>query len=149
MARADVGAAGAVLVLAAVAAHEAGTLPSGTLHSPGPGFFPWWTSLALVLLALVLMIQTLLWRAAPQTGEAPGGIARVVALLAVLGAYAFALEPVGYPLCTFLLVLFMLRVIAVYRWPIALAMALLVAGGSYVVFAVWLKVALPPGQWMG
>ncbi len=149
MARAEVFAAGAVLVLAAVAVHESGKLPSGTLHGPGPGFFPWWTSVALVFLALVLLIQTLVWRAAPQRGEAPGGIAQVVALLAVLGAYAFALEPVGFPLCTFLLVLFMVRVIAAYRWPLALTLAVLVAGGSYVVFAFWLKVPLPPGQWGG
>ena len=42
----------------------------------------------------------------------------------------------------------MVRVIAVYRWPIALPLAALAAGGSYVVFALWLKVALPPGQWL-
>lgn len=148
MARAQVLAAGAVLVLAAVAVHESGKLPSGTLHGPGPGFFPWWTSVALVFLALVLLIQAIVRRAAPQGGQAPEGIARLVALVAVLGAYTFALEPVGYPLCTFLLVLFMVRVIAVYRWPLALTLAVLVAGGSYVVFALWLKVPLPPGQWV-
>src|SRR5574341_91289 len=121
MARAVVIAAGSVLALAALAVHESAKRPPGTVHSPGPGFFPWWTSVALVSLAVVLLIQTLISRAAPAAGQARGGVLRVVALLAVLGAYALALEPAGYPLSTFLLVLFMVRVIAVYRWPTALA----------------------------
>ena len=149
MAKGDVIAAGSVLALALVAVHESSKLPAGTVHAPGPGFFPWWTSLALLVLAGVLLIQTLVSRAAPETGQARGGVVRVAALLAVLGAYAVGLEPAGYPLCTFLLVLFMLRVIAVYRCPIALALAVGVAGGSYVVFALWLRVPLPPGQWVG
>ena len=31
--------------------------------------------------------------------------------------------------------------------PLALGVSLLAAGGSYLLFAVWLKVPLPPGPW--
>ena len=56
-----------------------------------------------------------------------------------------ALEPLGYPLSTFLLVLLMLRPASRRRLVPALGLALLAAGGSYALFAVWLKVPLPPG----
>jgi hypothetical protein len=32
-----------------------------------------------------------------------------------------------------------------HRWPVALGVAALAGFGSYVVFAVWLGVPLPPG----
>src|SRR5262249_18573041 len=81
-------------------------------------------------------------RGEPESGRR---ITKVLALLAVLALYTFSLEPLGYPLCTFLLVLFMLRVTDPQRWPVALGMAALTAAGSYIVFAVWLSVPLPRG----
>ncbi|HEU5323520.1 MAG TPA: tripartite tricarboxylate transporter TctB family protein, partial [Methylomirabilota bacterium] len=74
-------------------------------------------------------------------GRARGG--RVLGLLAVLAAYALALEPLGYPVSTFGLVLFMLRVTEPHRWWVALGVALAVAAGSWVLFGVWLQVPLP------
>jgi putative tricarboxylic transport membrane protein len=65
--------------------------------------------------------------------------------LVILAAYTFLLDPLGYPICTFLLVLFMLRVLDPQRWRVALSIAVLAAAGSYVVFAVWLSVPLPRG----
>ena len=80
----------------------------------------------------------------------PGGggrrILKVGGLLVALAAYVLLFEPLGYPLCTFLLVLFMLRVVDPHRWALALGMAAIAALGSYLVFfAVWLHVPLPPG----
>jgi putative tricarboxylic transport membrane protein len=70
---------------------------------------------------------------------------KVAALLVVLAAYAFLLDPLGFPFCTFLLVLFMLRVTDPQGWALALGMAAITAIGSYVVFALWLRVPLPRG----
>ena len=69
----------------------------------------------------------------------------MTALLLVLAAYTFLLDFLGYLICTFLLVLFMLRATDPQRWTVALSMALLTAVGSYVVFAIWLSVPLPRG----
>jgi putative tricarboxylic transport membrane protein len=132
------------LILGIAAVHEASKLPYGTIHSPGPGFFPWWTSVIIVLLALILVVQALTLRSR-TAGEGSGRIAKVALLLVVLSAYTFLLDPLGYLLCTFLLVLFMLRVLDPHRWMVALGMALFTAVGSYVVFAVWLSVPLPRG----
>jgi putative tricarboxylic transport membrane protein len=145
MRRADAVAASTLLAVAAVAVYEAGRLPLGTPRNPGPGFVPWWTGAVLGGLALALLGQAL---AAPRPARAAatgGGVGRIAGLAGVLAAYVLLLEPVGYPACTFLLVLFMLRTGAPQRWPVAAGVAALAAVGSYLLFAVWLKVPLPPG----
>jgi hypothetical protein len=149
MRRADVVAAGAVLAFAAVAFHQAGRLPLGTARNPGPGFVPWWVAAALGVLAVALLVQALAAR--PASGAAASGARAgpVAGLLAVLAAYVALLEPAGYPACTFGLVLYMLRVVTPHRWPVALGVAALAAVGSFFLFAVWLKVPLPPGPLLG
>lgn len=144
MVRRDAAVAAMALVFGAAAAYESAQLPFGTVHNPGQGFFPWWTSAVIVLLAVILLVQALRSRSSALR-EGPGRIAKVAALLIVLATYTFLLEPLGYPLCTFLLVLFMLRATDSQRWPVALGMAAITAAGSYVVFAIWLSVPLPRG----
>ena len=146
MARRDVVAASALLLFAVLAAFEsARLLPFGGLRNPGPGFFPWWVSLALGLLALVLLGRSLVKGRGFRKIEAGGRLLNVVGVLAVLAVYSLSLDVVGYPIATFAVVLFMLRVTEPHRWPLALGIALLAAGGSYVLFAVWLAVPLPAG----
>ena len=145
MVRRDAAAAAVTLVFSAVALFESSKLPFGTVHGPGPGFVPWWTSLALDLLALILLAQALTSSSPGTAGERPARIAKVGVLLAVLAMYVLFLEPLGYLLCTFLLILFMLRVTDPQRWVVALGMSAIAAVGSYIVFAVWLSVPLPPG----
>ena len=144
MVRRDAAVAALALGFGAAAAYESAKLPFGTVHSPGPGFFPWWTSVLIAAIAVILLVQTLAARADAEI-DSGGRIAKVVVLLGILALYTFMLETLGYPLCTFLLVLFMLRVTDPQRWPVALGMAAATAVGSYVVFAVWLSVPLPRG----
>ena len=144
MVRRDAVAGAAALAFGAAALYEAAKLPFGTVHNPGQGFFPWWTSAVINVLAPILLFQAL--RSPSRTArDEPGRLAKVVLLLVVLAAYTFLLEPLGYTLCTFLLVLFMLRATDPRRWAVALGMAAITAVASYVVFAVWLSVPLPRG----
>jgi putative tricarboxylic transport membrane protein len=130
--------------LGAAAAYEAAKLPFGTIHNPGPGFFPWWTSVVIILLGLVLVFTALRPRSSHARKDS-GRVVKVFVLLVVLAVYTFLLDLLGYLVCTFLLVLFMLRATDPQRWPIALCVAAMAAIGSYVVFAVWLSVPLPRG----
>jgi len=132
------------LLFGATAAYESTKLSFGTIHSPGPGFFPWWTSILIVLLSLIFLVRALTSHS-PTGREGFGRIGKVVALLIVLAAYTFLLDSVGYPLCTFLLVLFMLRVTDPQSWSLAVGVAAITAVGSYIVFAMWLSVPLPRG----
>ncbi len=146
MARGDAVAAVALLLFAGLAAFEsARLLPFGVVRNPGPGFFPWWVSLTLGVVALVQLGQLLIERRAPEVAQPAGRLGKVVALVAVLAVYSLVVDVVGYPIATFGLVLFMLRVTEPHRWPLAFGIALLAAGGSYVLFAVWLGVPLPAG----
>ena len=146
MARRDVVAASALVLFAALAAFEsARLLPFGAVRNPGPGFFPWWVSLALGLLALVVLGHSLMKGREPEKTEVGGRLLKVVGVLALLAVYSLGLDAIGYPIATFAVVLFMLRVTEPHRWPLALGIALLAAGGSYVLFAVWLGVPLPAG----
>ena len=141
----DAVAAAALLIFAAVAAVESlRLLPYGALRNPGPAFFPWWTSLTLAGLSVVLLVQTARSGAERRTAGGERWI-KVAGLLAALAVYSLVLEPAGYPIATFALVLFMLRVTERTPWLVALTAALLAAGGTYVVFAVWLAVPLPAG----
>jgi hypothetical protein len=144
MVRRDTIVAVVALALGAGALYESSKLPLGTVQSPGPGFFPWWTSALIVLLALFLLGQAL--RSPPDAAAEPSRrIAKVLGLVLALSAYVFLLDPLGYPACTFLLVLFMLRGIDSQRWPLAFGMAAITSAGSYILFAVWLSVPLPRG----
>ena len=144
MASRDVVVAGLALALGAAAIIESAKLPLGTVRNPGQGFFPWWTSVVIVLLAIVLLAQVLTSRSSTSQ-HTPGRIAKVTALLLVLAAYTLLLDLLGYLICTFLLVLFMLRATDPQRWTVALGMAAITAVASYVVFAIWLSVPLPRG----
>lgn len=152
MARRDVVAAVVMLVFAsAVAVESLRLLPFGAVRNPGPGFFPWWTSVVLAVLSLVLLGHAIRANVSPfrahsrAEDETRAGLVRVVGLLAALAVYSLGLDAVGYPIATFLLVLFMLRTTEPHRWPVALGLAVLAAGGSYLVFATWLAVPLPTG----
>ena len=148
MVRRDAIVAGALLAFGAAAIHEAAQLPFGSVRSPGPGFFPLWASVVMEGLALILLAQILFRRAPAGVGEPAGRLAKVGALLVVLAAYVFFLEPLGYLLLTFLLLLFMLRVTDPQRWSVALSISAIAAVGSYVLFAVWLSVPLPQGLFL-
>jgi putative tricarboxylic transport membrane protein len=140
-----IAAAVMVLVAAAVGVESARLLPYGAVRNPGPGFFPWWTSLTLGVLSLVLLVVSSRTRPSAIADDGARRLGKVAGVLAILAVYSVALEPIGYPIATFVLVLFMLRVTEPQRWLLALAMAVLAAGGSYLVFAVWLAVPLPAG----
>ena len=59
MSKRDIGVAALTLIFGAGAAYESAKLPFGTVHSPGQGFFPWWISAVIFLLALLLLFQAL------------------------------------------------------------------------------------------
>ena len=106
MVRRDVAVASLAVAFGAAAAFESARLPFGTIHNPGEGFFPWWASVTAVLLATILVIQALNSRSSSARDESRR-LVKVIVLLVILAAYTFLLDPLGYPICTFLLVLFM------------------------------------------
>ena len=58
MVRRDVVVAALALVFSVTAAYESAKLPLGTIHKPGEGFFPFWISAVLFLLATVPFVSS-------------------------------------------------------------------------------------------
>jgi len=142
----DIAAVALGLAVAALALAESRGLPIGTLRSPGQGFFPLWLGVLLLSLSLVLLVHTVRARAGARV-RGDSRIGQVVGVVAALAAYTAILDWIGYPIATFLLVLYMVKITYPQRWLLALGVSLLAAGGSYLLFAVWLQVPLPPGSW--
>lgn len=70
---------------------------------------------------------------------------KLLGTVAILICYYFFLEILGYILCTFGLMLFLLRVVETTRWKIVFLEASLATAASFALFELWMKVQLPKG----
>lgn len=108
-----------------------------TAEGPGPGFFPLWFGIAMLALSLYLMAfptdTRVQWRGTGRAALTWAAFALSVA------AFKLAGFVVGFAAFTFFMVAFMYRRSA---WTAA-AVALVMAGGFYLVFPLALGVALP------
>ena len=132
------------LAVAAFAALQSRSLQLGTLHRPGPGFFPFWGAVMLGVLSLILIARALR-RPAPT----PAAGARSWTPLVVAGAllvYVLLLEPLGFVTVTFLFLLLLFRLTGM-RFTVSALSAITGAAACYALFQLWLKTQLPRGPW--
>ncbi len=124
-------------------------MPIGTFRMAGSGLFPLCLGIALMLLALLYLANTLLQKDSHRhpveaAGEPPGA----GQMLLFFGASALAvlgLDPLGYPLTSFLLMLLLLRILGLRRPVLLVILPILAAAGSYLIFVRFLKIPLPKG----
>lgn len=121
---------------------------------PGPGFFPFWLSLALSLLSIAWIIQIL--RNAPKSGNTsskgeeeemlfPSGTA-LFRLLSIMGALCFMIilmESLGFQLSMFVFMIFLLIVLGRVKILTTLIIAVGSSFGLFQVFTRLLDVQLP------
>lgn len=120
----------------------------GTLAAPASGLMPFLSGAVICLLAGIGFVQGTLRRLG---GEGWRPILRGVAwgrglltLVALLG-FLLLLKPLGFLLTTLLFVGVLLRTILPQRWPVVVAVSVLTAALSYLLFEVWLRAQLPAG----
>ena len=135
-----------LMILSGAVISEAFELEIGTPSSPGSGFMIFGTAVVLGFLALHLFIRSILSgeRKAEKTSEK----IHYVRIVSVIGAniiYIFLLQPVGYLLCTFLLLCFLFQVQEKGKWFSAVWGAALTSSVSYLVFSRMLQLNLPRG----
>jgi putative tricarboxylic transport membrane protein len=115
-------------------------------EGPGPGFFPIWYGIALVVLSVAL-IAINVRRGSAQAAEAAAGSRKGRALAAWLGLVACValLKPLGFIVSFALFSLFLVRFL--YGESLARSVAVAAGGalGFYLVFDVALNVSLPTG----
>ena len=150
--------AGLILAVGLVYEIMALNMPRGRLSYPGPGLFPMIIGIFLIVMALGCLLQEILPR--KRTGDGPSAlplpkpnsaapgdrnVKKTFQLMALMIGYTLALKTLGFliSICAFLVVA--IRIFGYRRWVPALAMAVVIAGISYVSFVLWLKVPLPLG----
>jgi hypothetical protein len=119
----------------------------GSLSEPGVGFITFFAGAILALLALLLFSSSFRGKKRAGLRELWAGldVKKVLYVLGLLIAYAVLLRPVGFPLCTFVLLFLLFRVKGSYGIWTTLLVAFFVTAVSYLVFQVWLQVQLPRG----
>ena len=121
-------------------------LSLGPAHQPGPGFFPFLGGSILGVLSLVNFLRSLKKVASKaESSKSPIHWKNIILTLAILFAFPFLLDWIGFAPSTFLFFVFLLRSIEPQRWAI-------VFGGSatatlllFFVFQFWLKIKFPVG----
>jgi len=149
MRRHDPWAAGFLLLFSVLASLEARKLTVGELGRPGPGFLPFFLAVALSIVSLALLSQSLRNKSAKETTHRsePWGSGKVAWTLFGLFVYAFALEPLGFLLSTFFLMLFLFKAVDPLRWASAIGGAIATSLLTYTLFKLWLHVPLPTSPW--
>jgi putative tricarboxylic transport membrane protein len=117
------------------------------VDGPGPGFFPLWYGACMIAISLLLVGTSLRGSAAE-----PGGpvnwreVGRVLASWAAFALCVGLLQVLGFLLAFALFTFFLIAVM--YRRPLGTALAVAVAmpAGFYLLFPLALNVALPVGK---
>ena len=120
----------------------------GSLHSPGPGFLPFWSAVVLGALSIIFMLTTNLKKKGQgKISDLWRGLdwPRVVWVLFVLFLYPILMPVTGYLITTFVLITFLLCIGERSKLWIDVASALVIAVISYVIFFALLDVKLPKG----
>ncbi len=133
-------------VLATAVCMESWRYNVGGLHTPGPGFLPFYTGILLGFLAFISLLQTL--READGPASEIWGRIRFSKLALMVGAlfiYVLLFNILGFVIATFLLLLILFRVIEPYGWKFVLLSSLITITGTYLFFVVLLESRLPKG----
>ena len=129
----------ALIALGVAALYEASSLTLGTARQPDSGFYP----TLICVLIIVFGILALADPPPPRREQAAGGArahGRVWLVVVALVAYALALTPVGFVLCTAALLVLLLRGIGGISWVGSLVSAVV---GSVACYGAFIKLGLP------
>ena len=143
-----------LLALATAMAVGALSFPPMPGQAFGPKLFPNIVAAGFVLCALALIMRAIKTKTIqikivrPEWWNEPGRRGNLAILLGSIVAYTLLVERAGYVLTTFaLLVLLMKRLGA--SWRATLFASFLGTASTYIMFAYWLRVPLPPGLLTG
>lgn len=100
---------------------------------------------SLFLLNLLLRKERELERKEAPVEATPRSLKPVILFLGMMALAALFFNSLGYPLIAFLLMVALLKILGMKRWPINIFLSLATAAASYFLFVQWLKIPLPKG----
>jgi putative tricarboxylic transport membrane protein len=136
------------LGISAFVAFESIKSDLGSLHSPGPGFLPFWSAVTLGTLSILLAATKGLkkkWEGTLSDLWRGRDWVKVIWVLLTLFLYPVLLPITGYLVTTFALIASLLRIGERSKLWMDMVSALTIALLSYVVFYTLLDVKLPKG----
>ncbi|MHA6730206.1 tripartite tricarboxylate transporter TctB family protein [Devosia sp. A369] len=119
-------------------------------NGPGPGYFPFWYGLLLLLLAIVLGLRSVVGvrrDQAPNEAEDTSGAWRSLASCGALAVATLLIYVIGLMSSFALLALFLVRFIFGRSMKEAFVVALVGSAVLYLIFEVGLGMQLPVGIW--
>ena len=120
------------------------------LGSIGPGFLPFIAGMILISLSIGVLIPAFKRRKDKTIGTQKffpekDSLKKLLNLLLALFGYSISLKYLGFPLTTFLFMVFLLRFIEPERWVTIFIVASVITVSFYLLFDLLLKVLLPKG----
>jgi putative tricarboxylic transport membrane protein len=138
----------AILAFAGAVAYSAAKMRFSTSLGPGPGFFPLWLSIALGLLALVMILSATFGVSEPMPSDFivdRQGYGRILTIVAALAGATFALERIGFAPTMLVMNFFILRIMGRLSFLKTTLIAVIGSFGIYYLFTEGLHVPLPAG----
>ena len=120
------------------------SLSLGSLHTPGPGFFPTLIAIILMILSLFLIIPSRK-KQDEGTRRPARSFSRMLVVFLALLAYFLLLEYLGFVIVSFLFMAFLFFWVGRQRWYVALSSAGICTVLAYILFEVLLKSSFPRG----
>ena len=119
----------------------------GEVHNPGSGLIPFGAAALLGLMALGQFGRGLRAPARVQDDSAsgPSRWSQVSVVLGALLGCGVALNPLGFSVSVFLLMVVLLGVVGRKSWWATLTISFLIVTGAYLLFVKWLGVEFPRG----
>lgn len=111
--------------------------------APGAGLVPRWLSAALVILAVVYLVQSIK-KPAEVVYPEKKHLKRILLIFIAVFIFIVLCKPMGFsiPFCIMMFMLFY----GTFKWPVNLGISIGVTVLMYIIFIMWLKLPLPVNQ---
>lgn len=118
----------------------------GSLDNPGAGFVPFLAGAAMAGFSAYTLVRSFVkgWHPLAQRWAGAKWQRPLITIICLI-LYSVFLRDLGFPIATFVLALFLYRMLTPSRWAETLLAAVLTTLGFYLMFEVWLEVQLPKG----
>jgi len=118
----------------------------GSLSVPGPGFMPFLAGLVICGFSIITFLRAFLSQSAGvEKIWANIKLRRMILTLVMLIVYTFLLRKLGFVICTFFLILILVRFAVSRSWLSSILIGGLSSILSYLLFETLLKAQLPKG----
>ena len=118
----------------------------GSLDSPGAGFVPLLAGAAMAGFSAITLVQSLVkgWHSLAERWAGAKWQRPLITIICLV-LYSVFLRDLGFPIATFVLAVYLYRMLTPSSWTETLLAAGLTTLGFYLMFEVWLEVQLPKG----